>query len=57
MTVQVKVSVAPTVAKLSSLTVMEVEYGLPAAAVFEIVPVIRPVEVLIERPVGRPVAA
>ncbi len=57
LTVHVNVSVAATVAPPSSLTVMEVEKGLPASAVFAIVPVMRPVDVLIDRPVGRPVAA
>ncbi len=56
-TVQVKVSVAPTVAKLSSLTVMEVAYGLLAVAPAAIVPEIWPVVALIDRPVGSPVAA
>ena len=54
-TVQVKVSVASTVAP--SRTVTLTLYGLPAAAVEPIVPVIRPVAVLIVRPVGRFVAA
>ena len=54
-TVQVNVSVASTVAP--SRTVTLTLYGLPAAAVKAIVPVIRPVDVLIDRPAGRFVAA
>ncbi len=54
-TVQVNVSVASTVAP--SLTVTETLYGLPAAAVNAIVPVMSPVDVLIDRPGGRFVAA
>jgi hypothetical protein len=49
-TVQVKVSVASTVGP--SRTVIDTLYGLPAAAAELMVPVMRPVEVLIERPGG-----
>ena len=54
-TVQVNVSVASTVAP--SRTVIDTAYGLPAAAVELMVPVIRPVPVAIDRPGGRFVAA
>ena len=55
LTAQSKVSVASTVAP--SRTVTDTAYGLPAAAVNEMVPVISPVVVLIDRPGGRLVAA
>ncbi len=56
-TVQVNVSVSATVRPPFSLTVMLTEYGLFVTALLPIVPVISPVEELIDRPPGRPVAA
>src|SRR5215210_6212407 len=55
-TVHVNVSVAAIVAPLLSLTRTVTAYGLPAAAVPEIVPEMSPVAVSIDNPEGRPVA-
>ncbi len=54
-TVHWKVSVASTVGP--SRTVTDTLYGLPAAAVNAMVPVMRPVPVSMLRPAGRPAAA